>query len=120
MIRGLRCKPLSVHCRKVADTASAAIRGSTIPGSILAISRDSNMGEWAVGMLSVNHKSVRAHAKPPVSIGRFGSSTGSRFALLFYANRMTGAAVGTLLGVCIVFVKLQSQAEPIMVSLFWC
>ncbi len=65
MIRGLRCKPLSVHCRKVADTASAAIRGSTIPGSILAISRDSNMGEWAVGMLYILERACVSMASTP-------------------------------------------------------
>ena len=34
---------------KVKETASAAILGSTIPGSILAISCVSIMGEWAEG-----------------------------------------------------------------------
>ena len=41
-------------CTKAAtadDTASAAIRGSTTPGSMLAISRDSSIGEWADGTL---------------------------------------------------------------------
>ena len=50
MIWGLRCKPFRIHWSRARDTASAAIRGSTMPGSSLAISWVSSIGEWAEGM----------------------------------------------------------------------
>ena len=48
-MRGLRCNPFSTDWKKVMDTASAAIRGSTTPTSRSSTSCDSSIGEWAEG-----------------------------------------------------------------------
>ena len=58
--------PLRIDWRNVSETASAAIRGSTIPGSIDSISSDSIMGEWAEGIPCKSESAcVKMASTPP-------------------------------------------------------